>query len=508
MDQTVYDAISRACYATGVPLKIALAIVQQESGGDPNAIGDNGHSVGLFQLNDQGEGAGMTVAQRQDPYQNALIALRVVANVMQQHPDWSPGQIAAAAQRPANPSAYAQSVDAIYNGNGGGTVTASTTTPTGSASPQQSYQVPLGAGAQHVTIGGGYDMVLYQVAPGVYIYFGLSGVDASNLGPAVDLSSDQFNALHAISGGNGQALDSVRTTYGDFETFWNHILDTYLGPNQAARSDPGVLAVMAEIAGRPDMSAEEIQNKIKETTYWQTRTAGQLAWNDLSPAEQQKQIGDIAAQLSDQFFNLVGVTPGSDMTDAINYWALQVASGVKGMNEAVDTFIKGEALKNPESPWSRTIRTEQENERQRGVDISNQTETNRQLADKWGVQLAPDTLAQWGSDIVTKTKSAADYVDYLRGQAQILYPWIKQLDPTGETDTQTLATPWTQTYARVMEKPGELSNPQIQQALSNATPVWQFEQDLKRTPDWLTTKNAQQDMTSAAGDLGRRMGFN
>ncbi|MCK6544408.1 transglycosylase SLT domain-containing protein [Myxococcota bacterium] len=44
-----------------------LTMMKVESGGNPNAIGDNGHSVGLFQMHDQGAGHGMSVEQRKDP---------------------------------------------------------------------------------------------------------------------------------------------------------------------------------------------------------------------------------------------------------------------------------------------------------------------------------------------------------------------------------------------------------------------------------------------------------
>lgn len=44
-----------------------LAMMKVESGGNPEAIGDNGHSVGLFQMHDQGAGHGMSVEARKDP---------------------------------------------------------------------------------------------------------------------------------------------------------------------------------------------------------------------------------------------------------------------------------------------------------------------------------------------------------------------------------------------------------------------------------------------------------
>lgn len=106
------SAIAQAAAENGVPLMLALAIAQVESGLNPNAIGDNGHSVGLYQLNDQGEGAGMSVAQRQDPLTNARVALARVGAVYRANPGLDWGQIAAAAQRPANQQAYAARVDA------------------------------------------------------------------------------------------------------------------------------------------------------------------------------------------------------------------------------------------------------------------------------------------------------------------------------------------------------------------------------------------------------------
>ena len=44
----------------------AIANAIGESGLNPDAVGDSGHSVGVFQLHDQGGGHGMTHAQRSD----------------------------------------------------------------------------------------------------------------------------------------------------------------------------------------------------------------------------------------------------------------------------------------------------------------------------------------------------------------------------------------------------------------------------------------------------------
>lgn len=51
-------------------VKAAIVNAIRESGLNPLAIGDSGHSVGLFQLSDWGAGKGMTVAARQNPVTN------------------------------------------------------------------------------------------------------------------------------------------------------------------------------------------------------------------------------------------------------------------------------------------------------------------------------------------------------------------------------------------------------------------------------------------------------
>jgi hypothetical protein len=57
----------------GYPLGIALAAVvnaRHESDLSNYAAGDSGRSIGLFQLYDSGAGKGMTIEERQDPYNN------------------------------------------------------------------------------------------------------------------------------------------------------------------------------------------------------------------------------------------------------------------------------------------------------------------------------------------------------------------------------------------------------------------------------------------------------
>lgn len=100
--------VAAVAKSLGVDPATAVADMLVESQGNNKAIGDGGNSVGLFQLNINGEGAGMSVAQRENPTTNAEIALKVFA---QNRGISDPGALAAASERPKNPGAYAVQVD-------------------------------------------------------------------------------------------------------------------------------------------------------------------------------------------------------------------------------------------------------------------------------------------------------------------------------------------------------------------------------------------------------------
>jgi soluble lytic murein transglycosylase-like protein len=91
-----------------VPPLFLKAVMLSESGGRPDAIGDSGHSVGLFQLHDRGYGAGMGDA-RFDPEINADRGARGLAEA------WHAGERAGYSGEYAVRAAY----DYSFNPGGG-----------------------------------------------------------------------------------------------------------------------------------------------------------------------------------------------------------------------------------------------------------------------------------------------------------------------------------------------------------------------------------------------------
>ena len=110
----IEQAIVGVAQAAGVDPRLALATASLESGFNPTAVGDGGTSYGLFQLHQGGELGNLTPQQAFQPVTNAQVALGVIAQAQAANPGGDPGAIAAAAQRPADPAAYAAAVDSIY----------------------------------------------------------------------------------------------------------------------------------------------------------------------------------------------------------------------------------------------------------------------------------------------------------------------------------------------------------------------------------------------------------
>lgn len=385
-----------------------------------------------------------------------------------------------------------------YIGGGGAPASSGGGAPVASPPPK----LAQGGTVVRINTGGGY--VVYDLGHGIYVRYTIpyKGFDFNGSKDIGTVTQAQFNKMfpNYINGGNALELDSIAKDFGSYRNYWNWLIKAYMGPNPA-KNDPGVLRVLAQLAARPDMSSEELDNLLKSTSYYQSRTEAQLEWNDLSKAEREKRVNDTAIQLVDSYFQLVGAQiPMTNGT--LMQWARRIASGEIGYGVAIEQWIKPAALKNPESPWSRTIRNEKINQGQFEVDVENAAEQARQLARRWGVQLSETSLADWGNKLTMNEASEADLIDYLKKQASILYPWK---DP--ELETMEAAEPWLQTYSRVMERNADIFNVDVQRALSQGQPVFEFEQTLRSSDQWLETRNATDTLTSMAAEIGRRMGF-
>lgn len=86
MSDPIFDTVQRIFDRYDVPASVWYPIMQAESGGNPNAIGDNGDSIGLFQINTR-SGQGIAYANNKnalmDPALNASVAAPAIWSAYQ-----------------------------------------------------------------------------------------------------------------------------------------------------------------------------------------------------------------------------------------------------------------------------------------------------------------------------------------------------------------------------------------------------------------------------------------
>jgi len=307
-----------------------------------------------------------------------------------------------------------------------------------------------------------------------------------------------------VFGGNATELEEIPAAFGTYAAYTNAILDQLFPKGDPRRLDAEVMRVAATRMGRPDMTEAEFENLLKGTKYYQTHTEGQLRWNDLSSAEKGLQLNETLSRMVQAYQQFVGGTPNwnAQMQDVED-----IASGKIGFGQWTETKLKKIALTNPESPWSRTVREEQENQRRRPIDIENTVLQIRDTLTQWGLSWSEATITKWGRELVEKLKSDEDLLGTVKQQAQVLYPWK---DP--EMETVVAAAPWIETYNRVLERQGSLQTSEIARTLAaygrdpDNNDVWSFEQRLKMTDAYDQTKQGQDDGWSTAAELVGMMG--
>jgi hypothetical protein len=342
---------------------------------------------------------------------------------------------------------------------------------------------------------------------GTYLLYSIDWWDGSiqwDEGQVQNVDEELWNRIKAgsIEGGNAAELGNVRSTFGSFQSFWDSILGQTIGYTNPARDDPGVRKVLAEFAARPDMTEAELQNKLRATDWWNTRSQAQLEWNGLAEGEKSVRRSDMSGRMEAAWMQYTGEADMAMSNPAWSDWLEKLTSGEQSFTWWVENVAKPTALQNGESPWSRTIRDETETQRQRPIDIENSSSKVRDLLTRWGLKWDDATLQTWGRNLVEKVWSDQDLLEEVKNQSQVLFPWKDR-----EMETMTAAQPWLQTYNRVMEREGSLETSEVMGALQRGVTAWDFERELKNTSAWAGTANGQQAMYDTVSELGKRMGY-
>ncbi|MDA8393996.1 MAG: transglycosylase SLT domain-containing protein [Candidatus Dormibacteraeota bacterium] len=323
------ETIVKVAESLGVDPRLALAIAYQESGMNPKAVGDNGTSFGLYQLHQGGELGSNSPTWAFNPVNNATRALSQVALVAKLHPGWSPGAIAAAAQRPANPVAYADSVNAIYAssrwrnvpGTGGGQVSAtapsaSNPSPTGcafgvgpfcifsQAGLQRFYGALLmGAGGLVITVGLGLVVIgalaetkAGRVASKTFGAAGLGAVVGAAAAPSRAVGERRTRRAAATQQAQAESQRAAQQQASQAHQAALRRAQLRSARARARRAEEGVRTQRAITQGRADSADirqyEQTEGRARRRTAVESRAAGRRleAQNKRSVAQRQKFI--------------------------------------------------------------------------------------------------------------------------------------------------------------------------------------------------------------------------
>lgn len=136
---------------------------------------------------------------------------------------------------------------------------------------------------------------------------------------------------------------------------------------------------------------------------------------------------------------------------------------------------------------------------------------------KNGIKLSAQTQQKWAQSIAAGNNTASFYEAQVRNMAKKLAPSYADELQAG-MDLQDIASPYIESKAQILEmNPADIDlfDKDIRGAISGvdkdgkpaSKTLWQFEQDMRKSPQWLKTKNAQDSTMSIASQVLKDMGF-
>lgn len=253
------------------------------------------------------------------------------------------------------------------------------------------------------------------------------GVEPSNVRR---LSRSDFQSLNVF----GSSSEIARTGGEDhpFQTYLRELKQRY--GNVSWIDDKEFMATML-MGWAENWGSAELEQALRQTTWYQSRTDAQRTWElETSEADREASTASTRERVQDALKEMYGA--GFDWheyysSEDLDKAARDIASGKYGdpaegfeiwASNATDKAAKIEGT----AAW---ITRQQEIEAQREFmnrpeDVQEQI---RQEAFEWlGPRGVPDddVLSSWSKSLVAETRSDADWQQYLRNQAQSLYPWL------------------------------------------------------------------------------------
>jgi hypothetical protein len=265
-------------------------------------------------------------------------------------------------------------------------------------------------------------------------------------------------------------------------------------------SDKGLMKLLNQ-AVKGNYTAAKFTAALKNTTWYKHNSSTSQQYEFLkttSPANFRQQQQQMFAQVQDKAGSLGASLSGSTMArvadNAMRY----------GWNDSQLQNTLSQYVKVSHGIYRGTA----------GNDIA----TVQATAYKNGINLSKATVQNWAQSIAAGNNTAEAFQRQVRQMAKSLAPgYAKELD--SGMDLQDIVSPYIEAKAKLLEtNPADIDmfDPQIRKAVSGVTKdgkpasqsLWQFEQQIRQSPAWLKTQNAQDSIMSVAHGVLQDFGFN
>lgn len=253
-------------------------------------------------------------------------------------------------------------------------------------------------------------------------------------------------------------------------------------------------------AVKGDWDAARFQAKLKNTSFYKKNSESARNYDLLrttDPASFNQQRTQLRAQIHDAAATMGADMSGNQLTritqNAMKFgWNdSQIRDTLGQYVKAVNGVYRGEAGQNIQQVMS--------------------------TAYKNGIKLSPQTRQKWAQSISMGNNSASFYEQQVRNMAKSLAPSYADQLQAG-LDLMDIASPYIESKAQILEmNPADIDlfDKDIRGAMSGISKdgkptsksLWQFEQDMRKSPAWLKTKNAQDSTMSVAKQVLTDMGF-
>lgn len=277
-----------------------------------------------------------------------------------------------------------------------------------------------------VTLPGGKSInVSWRVSADDYKAFGIKPDGVKKITKAAFGNLNVFGDASEIAAGNKDEHP--------FQTYVKELRERYGGVSWLGNQEFMETMLMGYAEG---WTASELEQSLKTTAWYQKRTDAQRAWElDYTKAERSSSMDVWRNRLNEALGDLLG--EGMDVKEMgvtgpqLKRWAEQIASGKWGdPNDGFEVWLsrmrnRAEKVEGSAAWIERESALEQQRAfMNRPEDVKEQI---RQEASEWlGPRGVPDdeTLQKWSERLVSEKASDADWQQFLRNQAQTLYPWL------------------------------------------------------------------------------------